>query len=167
MVFTTGCSDDTVDPTPIDSTPVVDEIFNRFTIGFDQYDLVIDPNSTVAYQRKVDGLTIINVVGSSKKVSGTPIVEGKGEIEIKIDAQGVGTWKQVDMDDLEIEVATGEGNRRKEYSFDDNSNMICNIIKYDSVGGYIQGTFSGILKDGVNSITVKKGEFKVERIADQ
>ncbi|MCB9245911.1 MAG: hypothetical protein H6606_05725 [Flavobacteriales bacterium] len=169
MLFTvSSCKDDTVEPTPKDTTPViVNTITNRFTIGFDQYDLVLDENSSYGYYRNADGLTVISIVGTSTAVSGTPIVSGRGEVEIKIATTKEGSFSQANGDDLEIEIATGEGIRRKEYSFDQNSNMKLNITKYDSVGGFIQGTFSAVLKDGINSRDVKKGEFKVERSKDQ
>lgn len=169
MLFSvSSCKDDTVEPTPQDTTPVKEpDITNRFTIGFDQYELVLDENSSYGYYRNADGLTVISIVGTSTAQSGTPIVSGRGEVEIKIATDKAGTFSQANGDDLEIEIATGEGVRRKEYSFDSNSNMKLTITQYDSVGGFLKGTFSAVLKDGINTRDVKKGEFKVERSKDQ
>jgi len=168
LLFTTGCGDDTVTPTPVDTTEDNSpDIFNRFTAGFEQYDLVIEPNSTYGVFNATTGLTTINVVGESTRVVGTPVVDGHAEMEIKVYTDDVGTYRQADQDDVEIEVATGEGIRREEFSWDDNSNMVVSITQYDSVGGIIKGTFSGVLKNGINSVTFKNGEFQVERIEDR
>jgi len=166
--FTTGCGDDTVVVPDEDTTPIiVAEINNRFTAGFDQYDLEIDKNSTYGYFRKADGKTIIQVKGDSKAKAGTPIVTGNGEVEIILAGKDVGVYKQADNDDVILEVATGEGVKREEFSYDQNSNIIVEITQYDSIGGFIQGTFSGTLKAGINTRVIKGGEFKVERTDDQ
>lgn len=168
FVFTTGCKDDTVPLPPEDTTTViVAQIDNRFTAGFDKYELEIDANSTYAYFRKADGKTIIQVKGNSKAKGGTPIVSGNGEVEIQIATKDVGVFRQADMDDVTLEIATGEGVKREEFSYDDNSNIVVEITQYDSVGGFLIGTFSGTLKANLNSRDIKNGEFKVERIKDQ
>jgi len=168
LLFTTGCGDDAPAPTPVDTTEDNSpEIFNRFTAGFEQYDLVIDPNTSYGVFNATTGLTTINVVGESTRVVGTPVVDGHAEIEIKVYAGDVGTYRQDDQDDVEIEVATGEGVRREEFSWTDRSGMIVSISQYDSVGGIIKGTFSGVLQNGINSVTFKNGEFQVERIEDR
>ena len=167
--MSSGCDDNaptTTTTTGGDTTPVL-VLNNKFQIALDKYELDIDKNATYGYYRQADGLTFISIVGNSVPDSDRGIVSGRGEVEIRLKGGDVGKWKQADQDDVELEVAIGEGVRRKEYSFDDQSNIIVEITQYDSVGGVLKGKFSGTLKSGINTGVVKGGQFEVERAADQ
>ncbi len=167
FVVSNGCGGDEV-VIPPDTTDTIpkDTAGAGFQVGFDKYLLVLDNNQTDAHYRAADGKTLIYIVGRSEK-GAQGVVEGKGEVELVLPGNVVGTWAQSNMDDITIELATGEPPTRTEYSYDANSNMKITITEYGEVGGKISGTFSGLLKTGINSRDVKDGFFSVTRTANQ
>ncbi|MBI1306115.1 MAG: hypothetical protein GC181_05825 [Bacteroidetes bacterium] len=163
-----GCNDKEVTPTKKDTTATIkDTAHAGFTVSFDKYELVLDANQSDAHYRSGDDRTIVFVVGNSTKVSGTAIVDGKGEAEIQFPGNTTGSWSQSNKDDITIEAATGVAPKRSEYSYDNTSNMVVTCTAYPAVGGRIKGTFSGTLKSGINSYPIKNGWFEIERSADQ
>lgn len=164
FIVSNGCGDEPVEPK--DSIPVVTDTAGAgMKVGFDKYALVLDDNQTDGHYRAADNKSIIYIVGFSKKADGG-VVDGKGEIELQFPGKAIGNFTQA-VDDIVIEVATGEPPTRTEYSYDANSNMVINITEYGAIGDKIKGTFSGKLKSGINSRDVRDGFFRVTRSADQ
>jgi hypothetical protein len=166
LIISNGCGDDPVTlPDTTDTIPK-DTAGAGFKVGFDIYELVINDDQTDGHYRAADNKTLINVVGQSEKADGG-VVEGKGEIELEFPGNIAGSWSQANMDEITIELATGVLPMRTEYSYDANSNMIITITEYGEVGEKIKGTFSGLLKSGINQRDVRNGFFSVTRSADQ
>ena len=167
FMVSNGCGgDEAVTPPDTTDNTVKDTAGAGFKVGFDVYQLVLDQNQTDGHYRAADGKTIIFIVGRSKKAD-QGVVDGKGEVELTFVGSAPGSYTQANMDDVTIELATGEHPTRTEYSYDANSKMVINITEYGPVGGQIKGTFSGTLKTGINSRDVRNGFFTVTRTADQ
>jgi hypothetical protein len=165
----TSCGGDDTPPVVNDTTEEEEEeiLNNKFTLGFDTYLIdTRDGNVDCYYTAGSDEITI-SVFGFSKAQSGTGIVDGRGEFEIILEGSDAGTYSQGNGDKVTLEVSTGEGARKTDYSYDDNSNIVVNIQEWGEVGDTIRGTFSGTLKANLNSRDVKDGSFEVVRLADR
>jgi hypothetical protein len=165
----TECGPDKSSPlptTPKDTTKT--KVYNnQFKIGFEIYKLdIVEDLSTSTYFPTSDE-TVIYVTGNSSKDVSSGVVEGNATFEIIIKGQGTnkGIYKQTDLSpgEITLEVTTGSPPKLSEYSFDTKSNIIVEITEYGKEGGIVKGTFSGILKDGLNTGAVSGGLFEVKR----
>lgn len=164
ILATTSCGDDPPPTTPDgngDDDPIV--TYNNLKVGFDQYNLQLDPNQTTAWYDAGSDETVIFIVGNDVSAQDN----GQAEVEIRFPGNTTGDFKQADSDQVLLEVSTGVSPTRVEYGMDNNSNVMISCSDYGEVGDTIWGTFSGLLKSGINSRQVDNGEFAVVRAADR
>lgn len=162
VLGTTGCKDD---PPPTTNTgngddPIV--TYNNLKVGFDQYNLQTDPNQTTAWYDAGADQTVVYIVGDDISAQDN----GRAEIEIRFPGNAAGSFKQANSDDVLLEVATGVSPARIVYGQDNNSNVEITCTDFGAVGDTIWGTYKGLLKSGINSRQIDKGEFAVVRAAD-
>ncbi len=161
----TKCDDKPVTPTtttPKDTTSQ-NTVINKFRAGFEVYNLDVIKDLTYGAYYVSDDETVIQISGISVKNSVQGAVDGPGDVILHFPGNKTGTFKQADGKDVDLQIGTGEGIKRNEYGTEAGSNVIITVTTYDAVNGRIKGTFSGTLKEGINSIVIDQGQFDVLR----
>jgi hypothetical protein len=166
VTINTGCSGSgepvPQDTTDNDTTPVVSDE-NGFKIGFDTYKLDVVEALTYGVYNKAANKTYIFVSGQDASQAAN---EENADFALEVDSNVVGTYTKTDG--ARIDVGTGSGIKRLEYTSDGASITII-ITQYDAVGGRIKGTFSGSVKESnaVSTTPITGGYFDVLRKPDE
>lgn len=162
----TSCGSSTP-PIPQDSTDNNDSnaagAVNGFKIGFDEYELDINASLTYGVYNKAANKTYIYVSGNDASQAEN---EQNAEFALEVDSNIVGSFGK--NDGARIDVGTGSGVKRLEYTSDGASITIV-ITEYGAPGGRIKGTFSGSVKESnaVSTTPITNGFFDVLRKDDE
>ena len=168
FLINVGCGGDDTPPVIQDTTPTVvtDTPACGFTVSFQNYQLVLDPNQSAASYRKDLNETLIALVGYSTKGESGASITSKAEMELTFPGKQAGILTE-QTTGFTLEIATGEGAKRVESSSDIANSMTVTISEYGEVGEMIKGIFTGELKSGINSRSFSKGYFNIKRDADR
>lgn len=165
LTTNTGCSGNST-PLPQDTTgndSTEEGAKNGFKIGFDEYDLDISEVLTYGVYNSAANKTYITVAGNDPNQATN---EQNAEFTLEVDSNIIGTFGK--SDGARIDVGTGSGVKRLEYTSDGASITIV-ITQFDAPGGRIKGTFSGSVKEAnaVATTPITNGVFDVLRKPDE
>lgn len=162
----TGCGpDDTVKPTPVDTsdtTEFKDSVTLGFTIGVDKYQAIIDADRSGSYYNSSTDITTIEMYGQSTKGEFGASETGPAAMELSFKGKMPVDLNEMSAD-FDFRIITGEGAKKQEYQTDPTNQLTVKITEYGEPGELVKGTFSGKLKTNLNSYPVNSGKFEILR----